>query len=371
MRNLFYYLKQYGKLSFREYAINEVDSLILCQLIYLNLEEVLSKDTYMNLESLLAEENEAILIKNTFSPQKNLKLIRELRNSNRFVGVGISDIRNTLSYDYCEQFCAVVYHIEDIKYVSFRGTDLTILGWKENFNMSYQKEVPSQRDSLIYLTDIYEKYHQKMIVGGHSKGGNLAMYSVVYSNTDIRQDVIKIYNFDGPGLYLDIFSNEEYGSILEKMITMSTQEALIGVLLYHVSNIIYIKASGFGILQHEPYNWQVAKNGLLKRVKRNSIPSRIFASAVRNFFQDTNEEERKQFVDILFTIVEVAPNTSVNDFRYHPLRFISGVRKRFKKIPKEEQHYFKITLKKFRKSFYKTLKMKLKKQKKKQGASVS
>ncbi len=356
MRNLFYYLKQYGNLSFKENPFNEVDSLILCQISYLNLENYLSQDDEMNLVEILNEKNYEILIKETFSPKKNIKLMQLLKKSDRFKSIFISHLRSYLNYEKCVQFYAVTYHIDDFLYICFRGTDLSLIGWKEDFNMAYLKEVPSQKYSVFYLDEIFQKYHKPMYVGGHSKGGNLALYSSMHSCIELNPYIIKIYNFDGPGYVDDIFSNKEYLDLKDKVITMTTKEAVIGVLLYHETNLIFIHAKGFSILQHEPYNWIVEKSGKLKRVKRNSLSSRWFEQTVRHFFLDTNEEERKRFIDILFHIVEVNPKVSINDFRYHPLRFLLQTRKRYKKIRKEDKIFFKKTLKKFRKSFYHTVK---------------
>ncbi len=359
MRNLFYFLKEFGNVSFQDFAFNEVDSLILCQLSYLNFELFVSEEE-VYLLSLLDDDRIQSLSANTFSPKKNVKLLTMLRNARRYQEVKLCHLRNQLSYEDCEQFYAITFIIDDFLYLAFRGTDLTILGWQENFNMAYLKEVPSQRDSVLYVNEIFNHYHRKMIIGGHSKGGNLALYSAMYSSSEVNASILKIYNFDGPGFYNDVFSDQEFLILEDKVVTMSTQEAIIGVLLYHVDNLVFIKSRGFSLLQHEPYNWKVNKAGLLQKVKKNTIQSRWFARAVRHFFEDTSEIERKQFVDLLFTIIEVTPEATVDDFRSHPLKFLFGVQKRYKGLTKEEKRFFKKTLKKFRKSFYHILHLKLK-----------
>lgn len=359
MKNILYYLRQYGDISFSRHAFNEVDSLILCQLSYLNFDLYVAESEVFLL-SLLDDEQIERLSENTFSPKKNIRLLRILRQSKRYQTIRLCHLRNHLSYEECEQFYALTFVLDDFLYLAFRGTDLTILGWQENFNMAYLKEVPAQRDSVLYVNEIFAKYHRPMIIGGHSKGGNLALYSALYSKPEVNDYIRKVYNFDGPGFYKDIFSHQEYLALRDKVVTMTTQEAVIGVLLYHVDNLIFIKAKGFSVFQHEPYNWKVSRLGLLYRVKINSIPSRWFDRAVRHFFEDTTEEERKQFVNLLFTIVMITPKASVNDFRFHPIRFLFRAFRKYKGLTKEEKRFFKKTLKKFRKSFSHTLRLKLK-----------
>lgn len=362
MRNLNYYIKQTSDATFAELPLSEVDGLILCQIVYLNLEYFVKPTDEVQLVSLFTNENLECLAEPTFSPKKNVKMMKLLRESKRYQEVKLAYVWNQLSYDNEEQFYAVTYKIDDFIFIAFRGTDLTILGWKENFNMAYLREVPAQRDSVLYVNDVHELCKCKMFIGGHSKGGNLALYSAMYSKAELNDDIIKIYNFDGPGFSNYVFLNPEYLDIADRIITMTTQEAVVAVLMYHVDDITFVKAKGFSVLQHEPFNWRVSKIGLFKRVKKNTPQSRWFARAIRHFYEDTTELERKRFVDIMFTIIEVSPDNSVRDIKKHPLKFFSRARRKYKSLNIEELKFFKSITKKIKKSFYLILKQKLKRQ---------
>lgn len=351
MKNLLFYLEKYGNTSFEDFPLNEVDSLILCQLSYLNLDRYVPSASAVRLPNVFDKKYENDLIFDTFSKRKNRRLIRYIRSSVRFKDVRIGYLRNYLSYDECEQFYAVSFLYRDLLYIVFRGTDLSILGWKENFNMAFLNEIPSQRDAVIYVNEIYNRHRCRLCIAGHSKGGNLALYSTMYCRKEIRLRIERVYNFDGPGLYQDVYSDEEYMTLKHKITTMTTQKAMIAVLLYYVDNLIFIKSRGITILQHDPFNWRVTLEGRLKRTKKNTLQSRIFAKAIRHFFEDTTEHERKRFVDILFTVIEAVPGASVNDLRYRPVRFLWCAVRNYRRLSKEDKKFFKETIKKIRKSF--------------------
>lgn len=360
MRNLLTYFNEMGSVPFKEREFNEVDSLILCQLAYLNFEKVVENvEKKVALKDVFVEKNFSLLNEMTFSPKQNIKLMKLIRDSRRFRNIKISHIENHLSYDDVKQFYALTFHFPNFKYICFRGTDLTILGWKENFNMSYMKEIPSQKLAYEYINKIYNNYKCPMYVGGHSKGGNLAIYAAIKSNNDVKDNIIAIYNFDGPGFNSELLYCDDYLKIRDKIIIMTAKEAIIAMLLYHVEDITFIKTKGVSILQHIPYNWCVADNRL-KRIKKNTPSSRWFARTIRHFYEDTNEYERKRFVDLLFTIVEVSPDNSVEILKKRPFKFLGRVNKKYRGLSKDDKKFMKYILKKYRHSSYHVVKIKIK-----------
>ena len=360
MRNLLSYLSEYGHIPFKSSPLNEVDGLILCQLAYLQFDKVIkNKDEKITLKDIFTDENIPILNEMTFSPKANIKLMKQIRESRRFRNVRISHIENHLSYEEGKQFYALTYHILDYIYICFRGTDLTILGWKEDFDMAHMKEIPSQRLAVEYVNNIFSIFKTKVYIGGHSKGGNLATYSAIKSNEDVKKYIERVYSFDGPGFNSELLCSNEYYSVKDKIIVMTAKEAIIAMLLYQPDNIIFIKTKGLSILQHIPYNWGVDGNSL-KRIKRNTASSRWFARTVRHFYEETSEYERKRFVDLLFTIVEVSPENTVEVLKKKPFRFIRKINKKYRSLEKEDRVFFKGILKKYRKSSYHVFKVKIK-----------
>ena len=278
--------------------------------------------------------------------------------SRRFRNVRVSHIENHLSYKETKQFYALTFHILDFKYVCFRGTDLTVLGWKEDFNMAYMKEIPSQTLAVEYLNNIYNIFKCRLYVGGHSKGGNLATYAAINSSIELKANIVEVYSFDGPGFNNELLCSEKYLSIKDKLIIMTAKEAIIAMLLYQPDNIQFIKTKGISILQHIPYNWSVDNYGL-KRIKKNTASSRWFAKSIRHFYEETSEYERKRFVDLLFTIVEATPDNTVEILKKKPIKFIRKIYKKYRSLSKDDRIFLKLIMKKYRKSSYHVFKIKI------------
>lgn len=361
MKTILYYVKKHGNTSFEDLALNELDFAVFSQLVYLNFDIFLAYEESTWLSDLFKDEYIDSLVIETVTKEQNIKLLKFLGKSSRYNNLRISNVLNVYDELLCIQFFAMTFTCNDLCFVLYRGTDASLVGWKEDLNMAYLEEVPSQTYAIKYLNDIFNKYNNKLYVSGHSKGGNLAVSAVLNCEKIVRDNVILVYNFDGPGFYGDVYNMEVYLNMRDKLFTFSTKEAMIGVLLNHVDNLIFIKANGLSLLQHNLLNWQVNKKKCeLKRVKKNSPASRVFARTVRHFFEETNELERKQFIDILFKVLEVYPNTTVNHFRKRPLKFIALVTRRYRFLTKDEKKFLFQTFKKFRKSFYKSFISKLK-----------
>lgn len=156
----------------------------------------------------------------------------------------ISNYINKIDAQEEKQFSAITIHMPDNTiYISFRGTDNTLIGWKEDFNMSFQSKVPSQLDAIEYINKIASKYKEKLRIGGHSKGGNLAVFGASFCKSNIQNRVINVYNNDGPGLQQDIIDSKEYKKILPKIHTYIPQTSIIGRLLYHEENYTVVQST--------------------------------------------------------------------------------------------------------------------------------
>ena len=127
-------------------------------------------------------------------------MFEQAAKTNRFGSIELHDYINSVDTKTQTQFGAITFSLDkNNHYVAFRGTDNTIVGWKEDLNLAVQQEVPAQKRATSYLSDIASKYSGKLIVGGHSKGGNLALYSVFKAEKSIKDRIEKRVGFDGPG----------------------------------------------------------------------------------------------------------------------------------------------------------------------------
>lgn len=358
MKNMLYYLKKYGNLSFQAHPFNEIDALILSQISYLNVdlfthdynEEVFVKD-------ILTPENAKKLAFASMTRAGNEKLAKIFPKTTRYDKVYFKHVENKINYENVEQFFAMTFFVEKLIFIAYRGTDLTIAGWQEDFNMAFSETVPAQTDSVIYLNKIYDLYHRDVLIGGHSKGGNLALYAYLNTSDDIRNHVSCCYDFDGPG-FIDksLLESENYLKGKDKIKAMSSTMSVVAMLMYNVDNIIFLKTSGFTVLQHNPYNWHIQSKRRLKRIKRNSITSRYFTKGVDRFFTELDPQDIKKFFKTLYFIAMNDPKSSLLDIKAHPFRFIRNVHQRRKLLTLEQAKHYSMMKKKIKKVFTDVLK---------------
>lgn len=358
MKNIYYYLKKHGSQSFKEFPFNEIDSLILCQISYLNIEKLCenpAKQHYFT--DLFKIENAVPLSVAVMSSRKNMIMSKMLVNCPRYQNIYFMDFWSDFSDASYKQFFAVTFFIEDFMYVAYRGTDLSITGWHEDFNMVYLNEVPSQKNAVTYLNKMHEMYGRKMYVGGHSKGGNLAIYAAMYCNSEAKEDIMRVYDFDGPGFYKhEIYESDEYKSIRGRLTSVTSSMSIIAVLMYHSDDIEFIKCSGVGILQHEAFNWHIKDETHLERMHDNCYRSKLIDKITKSIIENSTTDERKHLVDILFYIAKDNPKSSLLDIKRHPVKYVAGMVKRRKLLPHDDIKFYKDISKRIRRLASKVLK---------------
>ena len=361
MKNMLYYLKKYGNTSFQEMPFNEVDSLILSQIGYLNLDIYISHPhDEVFLKDVMTKKNAKDLAYASMTRKDNEKLCAAFEKTSRYDLVYYKHLVSEINYVKCEQFFAVTFFLNDFNYISYRGTDLTLAGWQEDVNMSYLETVPAQKSALDYVRKVYSLYKKPLILGGHSKGGNLALYAAMNCEKEIQDTIIDIYDFDGPGFSnKEIFKQEGYLNIKDKLHVVSSTMSVVALLLFNADKIEFLKTSGFTVLQHNPFNWHVKGNSLI-RVKRNSITSRYLERSVTRFFSIVGYGDRRRFFNILFFIAKDNPKSSLLDIKRHPIRYMASIKRRKKTLSKEDMVFYKYVTKTIRISFTSTFKENLK-----------
>ena len=358
MKNFLYYLKNYGNLSFKENPFNEIDALILCQLGYLNM-DVFSENNEENiyLSNVILKKNSTALTHNTIMSNRNIQLIKAIEGTTRYNNIYFSNHSNEFCTDKLKQFFAVTYFIDDIIFIAFRGTDLSIVGWQEDFMMAYLDEVPSQKAALDYVNNVYYKYKKPLIIGGHSKGGNLALYSAIYADKEVIDNTIAVFDFDGPGFNSkDIFEKEEFLRIKNKLHAYTASTSIIAMLMYNVDNMQFLKSSGIGLLQHVGHYWHIRDSKSFKRVKTNNMISKFFSSVVSAYMDVTTIEERRKLIDMSFYIAKERPKSTLFDVKRHPIKYVLGMHARRKLLTKEERNFYKIERKKLMNCISKAIK---------------
>lgn len=300
MANIFDYM-QWRDLSLEKVEFNEIDNLILARLSYFPFDGLIDGDEIITIEECYRRymslgDTGRILQK------EDIDLFPVLANSIRFGQMKLTNYVNKLDSMKEKQFSAITIIMPDNTiYVSYRGTDNTIVGWKEDFNMSFSDLVESQIDAANYLNNISFKYKSKIRVGGHSKGGNLAVYAAAFCNPKIQKRIINVYNNDGPGFSDKIVSSKEYKNIINKVHTYIPQTSIIGRLLNHEEETTILKSTQTGIMQHDLYTWQVLGGKFVEDELTNS--SEFIDKTITDWLKEVEPKQREEFIDTFFEIL--------------------------------------------------------------------
>ena len=334
--NLFTYLKWRGDLSIQQDPLNEIDGLIFSQLSYLNLEkQVPGVDeegciTIKEANRLYEKTNQKMLY---FA--ENEALFDEIARSKRYGDMTLCNYVSTTDIKTQQQFAAMHVNIAPGQsFIAFRGTDSTVVGWKEDCNMSYMMPVPAQQSAVDYVERTARGILKKYYIGGHSKGGNLAIYSAVFCNPKIQKKIAGVYSYDGPGFNRTMVNDTAYIAIKNRIHAFVPEESIIGLLMEHEEDYTVVRSEQSGILQHEALFWKIAGNKFV--VAEQLHPrSQELSHAIRGFLQKVSTEEKKALVDAFFSVFEQAGLEDFRDMRGLDAKMAASLVKAAASVPKE------------------------------------
>lgn len=305
MATIFEYLKWRGDLLFTQDAPNAVDALIFSGLSYIPFTSRAKEcpDTPITLreaadEFLALEDCESrVRLKN------DMQLLKAAADTQRFGLTQISMYRDLLIPEQETQFAAVTFLLDDgTAFLAFRGTDDSLVGWKEDFNMSFQQTVPAQRLALQYTRDVALEHIMPLRLAGHSKGGNAAVFAAARSSPMIQSRILNVYNHDGPGFTDYMMGDPGYIAMVPRIKTYIPQSSVIGMLLEHEEPYTVIKSRQVGLLQHDFYSWEVMGKSFVQ-MQEVSSGSQMLDNTIKNWFAQMSNQERSQLVDVMFTLL--------------------------------------------------------------------
>ena len=307
------YLKWRGDLSFDVVPFNEVDGAILSLFVYLPLEEVVG-DAFGGKSPSIEKICNSVETKNILMDLT--ELCDNLKVSSRFKDVRLEKFTNRLKEKKNEQFAAVCARISAQQTaVIFRGTDATIVGWRENMDLAYNDQVPSQKDAVRYLESAANHYIGDIYVVGHSKGGNLAVYSGAFSEELTKARVKAIYNYDGPGFNSNVVKAHELKEAAGKVHTFVPQNSLIGILLDHAEKCQVIRSeNSTGVTQHLPLSWEVVRDRF-QTLEAMAWSGGAIKNVLNTWISNLPEEKKVVFIDQLFGLFDEAKINTVGDFK--------------------------------------------------------
>ena len=316
MSTIFDYLDYVAYDSIYDRPFKELDVLALTELTYLPFDRIVPQGDTTNIEVRLSDAVELVDRTTDFIvTDQHLQLVDDLASSKRFKNIKLLNYVNEYEPDVQKQFAAMTYRLTmDVYLVVFRGTDDTLIGWKEDFHMTYMDHVPSQRRAASYLQHVMKEFPRgRFMVAGHSKGGNLAAYACSYLPDHLIERVDAIYCYDAPGLNKAIIETEGYQRIAHLVHRFVPQGSIVGMMLEVPEPATIVKSRAFGgFAQHDAFTWMVEKDGF-GTLDQTSPDSQQTDETLKQWVRETSANERKKFFDTFFGIFLDAGITSIND----------------------------------------------------------
>ena len=306
MKNIVDYAQEELR-TFDEMPFNDVDSLILSWLSYFRFPSCVPEVrswSGVGLSSLFRAELFEGMFGHTYDPQGSRRLFTAVVASPRFRDVVARGYVEEMDRGEQKQFSAVTFSFgDDFSYVAFRGTDGTLVGWKEDFNMAFQCPVPSQRSALDYLAKASSHTNGRLFVGGHSKGGNLAVYASAMSPCAVKDRIVRIYSHDGPGFLGTVLESGEFASVSGLVRKTVPQSSMIGMLLEQQEEYSIVESSRFSFWQHDPFSWVVDGDGF-HPYTTITPDARFFNRTLNEWVKSLSREQREMVVDTLYGLVD-------------------------------------------------------------------
>ncbi len=326
MADFFDYLNWRGDLSFKTVPFNKIDALILAHLTYSIFDRVVpesftQKKTFAQVAKDFsnAPDYEDRINIGFLINKRTAELMFKCAESPRFKNVELCGFRNLFSEENVEQFAAVTYLIDGKPVIAFRGTDDTIVGWKEDFNIAWLEQIPAQKDALEYFDEAAAAFKDDFVLVGHSKGGNLVINTAVNCGKKLQNRIDEVYNFDGPGFGTDFFESEEYKAVEKKIHSFYPGFSVVGMIFHHPKTFEIVRSEGFAFWQHDAMNWQVMGNQFINEAEFTE-ESRIFYKAFNEWVDKLKPAQKKTFVETMFCILEASGAKTNSDIEKDALK---------------------------------------------------
>ncbi|WP_297712383.1 Mbeg1-like protein [Clostridium sp.] len=308
MENIINYAeKELATLNEKEF--NAIDSLILSQISNIILNNLVgcinSNREPVKFKDLLKAELFPRMFDKVPYEESTKQLLFSLAASPRFRDIGINYHISKTDPISEKQFSATTFILNNTyAYIAFRGTDYSVVGWKEDFNMAFTAPVPSQIEGVEYLNTIAKLIPHSLYVGGHSKGGNIAVYASMNCNYRIAPRIKKIFSHDGPGFREEIIKSDAFAKIKDKIHKTLPHSSFIGMLLENHEDYHVVKSNKFGgIRQHNPFSWEIT-NSDFNYLEKLSPGSRYTNATLHRWLSEVCDKKRKLFIETIFDIFD-------------------------------------------------------------------
>lgn len=333
--NINSYVRRFGNKTFKELPFNEVDALILAQLSYIDFHLILPKNKFAKFKDLKIKGSD--IYKNSVDYKENKKLLPLLMKSERYKNAKVGFPESIFDANINKQFYAITFLLPNhVGYISFRGTDITMVGWKEDLYLAFRDKMLCQDDATKYLNRVSKIFKGNFYVGGHSKGGNLAIYASLHMKEESLNRLIQIYSFDGPGFRNGINNFPRYEILKGRISKYLTSNDMIGVIYNDVDHAKIVYSNGIMLGGHDPFRWQVnSKAQCFHYSKDRSFLSKKYEEALMNWLKEEDDEDKELAVHIIFEMLNTA--NTVYDLLLKGGRYIVAGKKTWDSYPPEKR----------------------------------
>ena len=343
MANLMDYLDWRGDLTLEISPFNEVDALILAELSFVDFGGIVPPPE-LGRGLPLSEAAEAFFARHggrdvamgVLVPDTISKMLRKLMVSPRFRNMILNGYTDLLDDAIEQQFAALTVELGDGSiYLSYRGTDDTIVGWKEDLNMGYLEVIPSQTRALEYLGRMTRQYPDaRLRIGGHSKGGNLSVYAAVKAPAAVQDRIVQVYNNDGPGFAKPLVGTPEHTRVADRILTVVPQSSVVGQLLEHEQNVEIVRSDAEGMLQHDGFSWQVVGDHFI-HLDGFSREGKVIDETLESWEGSLSPKQREAFADALYTVLTASGAKTLSDLNGDKLKSAVTMLKTYSNLDRE------------------------------------
>ena len=343
MANILDYLSWRGDLTLAQSPFNEVDNLILAELSFVNFTGIVpgpgegeGVPLYAAAEAFFRSHEGGDMGMGVLVPDEIPTLLRKMAECPRFREMKVNCFCDHLDVRKAEQFAAVTVELGDGSlYLSFRGTDDTIAGWKEDFLLGCQPEVPAQKKAVAYVKAVAAQYpRRKLMLGGHSKGGNLAVYGGIFVPLAIQRRISAVWSNDGPGFYGAVLETPQHARLEGRVHSIVPKSSVVGMLLEHEESYTVVDSDQVGLWQHDGFSWQVLGTGFvtLREVSRQGRRNDL---ALKEWVRRLPVDQREKFVDGLFEVLTASGATTLTDLKEDGFRAAGAMVRAMKDMEKD------------------------------------
>ncbi len=344
MANLLDYLDWRGDLTLEQSPFNEVDNLILAELSFVDFKDIVPGPGEGE-SVVLREAAEKFFAKfpqgekidmGVLVPGAIPDMLRKMADSRRFGEMKLNCFVDHLDVGKGEQFAALAIETGDkTLYLSFRGTDDTLAGWKEDFELACMPEVPAQKKAVAYTWSVAKQFpRKKLLLGGHSKGGNLAVYAGVFCPENVQKRIIAVWSNDGPGFHNDLLDLPEHRRVAKRIYSIVPKSSVVGMLLEHEEDYTVVDSDQLGFMQHDGFSWQVVGDHFIT-LRQVTQQAHLSDQELRKWVHGLSVEQRETFVNAMFDVLTASGAVTLTDLKDDSFKAVGAMIRAMKDLDKE------------------------------------